>query len=1118
LIICDDCSTVVPFDGQAFSFYGAIQSQVYVSANGYVEFPNGAMVGVLAADLYPPSNPSGYRANLLSDRLVLTWRNVPYFGGNGNVTFQLTLHFDSGAVEMNYDGLDAPNGTLGISPAGISDTGFDFAGMPIGGSVTFGSFEPIGRSYNPFSVLANSRFRFLSGDGLGDACDPCPHDPNNDEDHDGVCGDVDNCPLTPNANQADADHDGFGDACDDCPNASDPNQADTDGDGRGNACDNCQGTANPDQSDPDGDGIGSACDNCPSAANPDQANGDGDALGDACDSCPADPSNDADGDGRCGSVDNCPSVTNPSQADADGDGVGDACDTCVDISNPGQTEQAACLQVAEDGGSCLETRIDLIGENVSGTVSISDDLTVAPDSLRFEVLDSSCAPGDYFVFLLNGYLLGNLAADPSNACTCTPQVQSFTMTNPSLIAAHWNVGGSNSFGFRKIGNAATFAWVRVVVNKHAAHESHCLLDFDGGDCSELDLCAASFTFDPINWTTPVQDGLTGLVPVIEVPFTHSALPDRIDLSSLENRQYSLCVETTSGQPGVLRASSREGAYVTLDLATGQSSFVGYVPYGSNEIEYDPLSGRAFSQLPDGNFQGIEFDVATGAAIGSLIYDGASYTGLEWVGPQLYGTVIYGPGSGSELRILQPFTGASTLVGPTGRGPISGLAYDAASGILYGVDGGSGAAHLLSINRSTGAASVIGLTSFQAGSLELGPDGALYGGGTGANGGQLFRIDKTTGASTLVGYTGLTSITGLMLTGAPSHTDCRTFTRHGEATMTINGASCGHPPTAAIAGSGSVECSSPSGASFTLDGSPSSDADSTPGTNDDIVLYEWFEDFGQPSQSMLGQGVSIGVTLPIGAHAITLRVTDHSGSSDTESVSRSVVDTVPPSIDVQLAPTSLWPPNHRMVDIQASVTSIDLCGGRTVVLASVVSSEPDDAPGGSDGNTTNDIQDAATGTEDLQLKLRAERSVSGTGRTYTISYRSTDAHGNSATNSVPVFVAHDKNGVVDPVALSVTKQGGRAVVSWTSVPGALYYNAVRGDVGNLHSGQNVIDLGAVLCLASHSGQTSFTDTQLTSQLGHALFYLVEYNDGSSSSYGSATSAMEIVVTPAQGACP
>jgi hypothetical protein len=49
----------------------------------------------------------------------------------------------------------------------------------------------------------------------------CPNDPDNDIDHDGVCGDVDNCPQQANTDQADADGDGVGDACDGCPDNPD---------------------------------------------------------------------------------------------------------------------------------------------------------------------------------------------------------------------------------------------------------------------------------------------------------------------------------------------------------------------------------------------------------------------------------------------------------------------------------------------------------------------------------------------------------------------------------------------------------------------------------------------------------------------------------------------------------------------------------------------------------------------------------------------------------------------------------------------------------------------------------------------------------------------------------
>jgi len=207
-----------------------------------------------------------------------------------------------------------------------------------------------------------------------------------------------------------------------------------------------------------------------------------------------------------------------------------------------------------------------------------------------------------------------------------------------------------------------------------------------------------------------------------------------------------------------------------------------------------------------------------------------------------------------------------------------------------------------------------------------------------------------------------------------------------------------------------------------------------------------------------------------------------------------------------------------VDVLASLTSQDACGDRSVILASVTSSESDDAPGSGDGNTANDIQGATTGVEDFQFKLRAERNSAGSGRTYTVVYRSTDTHGNAASRSASVIVAHDQNGIVDPLAVTVRKQSGHVVVSWSAVAGALYYNVVRGDVSNLHYGNNVIDLGAVTCLAGHTAQTSATDTQMSGAPGQAMFYLVEYNDGHSSSYGSASSSMETVVTPAEGACP
>ena len=47
----------------------------------------------------------------------------------------------------------------------------------------------------------------------------------------------------------------------------------------------------------------------------------------------------------------------------------------------------------------------------------------------------------------------------------------------------------------------------------------------------------------------------------------------------------------------------------------------------------------------------------------------------------------------------------------------------------------------------------------------------------------------------------------------------------------------------------------------------------------------------------------------------------------------------------------------------------------------------------DGDTSGDIQDAAIGTPDTEISLRAERQGSGDGRIYTVTYTATDASDN-----------------------------------------------------------------------------------------------------------------------------
>lgn len=219
----------------------------------------------------------------------------------------------------------------------------------------------------------------------------------------------------------------------------------------------------------------------------------------------------------------------------------------------------------------------------------------------------------------------------------------------------------------------------------------------------------------------------------------------------------------------------------------------------------------------------------------------------------------------------------------------------------------------------------------------------------------------------------------------------------------------YPPTAVAASDAPVECSSIWGGLVTLDGSLSSDPESTPGTNDGIVEFAWYEDFGLPTEALLGVSEILMVNFALGDHAITLRVVDSQGLTDADEVVVSVLDTTPPEIMVSVNPALLWPPNHRLVDVTTTHTASDACGTVNIALVSVTSNEPDDAPGAGDGNTVADVQGADLGTADFHLMLRAERSGTGDGRDYVLTYSATDESGNSSEAETWVVVPLVRDG-------------------------------------------------------------------------------------------------------------
>ena len=207
-----------------------------------------------------------------------------------------------------------------------------------------------------------------------------------------------------------------------------------------------------------------------------------------------------------------------------------------------------------------------------------------------------------------------------------------------------------------------------------------------------------------------------------------------------------------------------------------------------------------------------------------------------------------------------------------------------------------------------------------------------------------------------------------------------------------------PPVANAGPDQTVPCTGGASAQVTLDAGASTDP------NNDITLYEWFEHFGTPEQVLLDKGKSVEVVLPLGEHVITLRVTDATGNTSTDEVVVNVVDTSPPVVELNVTPSSLWPPNHKLVHVTATV-DVHECQPFTVTLESVTSNEPDNGQG--DGDTSGDIQGADLGNADYDFDLRAERAGGGSGRVYTITYRIVDAGGLATTATAHVSVPHDQ---------------------------------------------------------------------------------------------------------------
>ena len=130
--------------------------------------------------------------------------------------------------------------------------------------------------------------------------------------------------------------------------------------------------------------------------------------------------------------------------------------------------------------------------------------------------------------------------------------------------------------------------------------------------------------------------------------------------------------------------------------------------------------------------------------------------------------------------------------------------------------------------------------------------------------------------------------------------------------------------------------------------------------------------------------------------------DVAGNKASATVSGINIDETPPVISgLPLSGCTLWPPNHKLVEV-ANVTATDALSGVAPGLFQVTGASSESAAANGSGNTASDIV-----INGGNVWLRAERSGNGAGRVYTVEATASDLAGNVANASGNCVVPHDQ---------------------------------------------------------------------------------------------------------------
>lgn len=134
-------------------------------------------------------------------------------------------------------------------------------------------------------------------------------------------------------------------------------------------------------------------------------------------------------------------------------------------------------------------------------------------------------------------------------------------------------------------------------------------------------------------------------------------------------------------------------------------------------------------------------------------------------------------------------------------------------------------------------------------------------------------------------------------------------------VALAGVLVNQPPSADAGGDRTVECTSPAGASFVLDGSQSSDPDGV----QDLRVRSWRR--GSRTGPEVGFDPTLPVAIGVGQSEVyVLRVLDGYAQMDEDTATAGVVDTTPPVVSCN-APATITPPNKQANSFTATATDV-----------------------------------------------------------------------------------------------------------------------------------------------------------------------------------------------------